>query len=108
MDSIDVTDGQAAAVAKTDSRVTLAQINDAIDTEYTFTLNSAVGALHPALATFTMCVIVMKNGFVVTGESAPADPANFNADLGAKFARETAIRKLWPLMGFVLRDRIAK
>ncbi|WP_243445370.1 Gp49 family protein [Sphingosinicella ginsenosidimutans] len=30
----------------------------------------------------TLCTIKMKNGFYVTGESAPASPENFNADLG--------------------------
>ena len=33
----------------------------------------------------TLCTIKMKNGFYVTGESAPASPENFNADLGKKF-----------------------
>lgn len=115
VDSIQVTDKQSADVAKTDDRVTLANIEDAISQEYSFTLGDAVICMTrlPApgvgspLHFLTMHVIVMKNGFVVTGESAPADPLNFNPELGAKFARENAIRKIWPLMGFALRDRLA-
>ena len=33
--------------------------------------------------------------------------ANFNAELGRKLAYEDAIRQLWPLMGFALRDKLA-
>jgi hypothetical protein len=49
----------------------------------------------------------MKNGFIVIGHSAPASPENFNAELGRKFAYENAIRQLWPLMGFALRERLS-
>jgi len=55
----------------------------------------------------TIAVVVMKNGYVVLGKSAPADPDNFNQELGEKFAREDAIRQIWPLMGFALRDKLA-
>jgi hypothetical protein len=48
----------------------------------------------------------MRNGFTVIGKSAPASAANFNAELGKKLAYEDAIRQLWPLMGFSLRDRL--
>ena len=55
----------------------------------------------------TLCVIVLKNGFTVTGESACADPAKFNAEIGQKIARANALNKVWPLMGYVLRSQIA-
>jgi hypothetical protein len=51
--------------------------------------------------------LVLKNGFTVIGKSAPASAANFNAELGKKLAYEDAIRQVWPLMGFSLRDRLA-
>ena len=55
----------------------------------------------------TLCVLKMVNGFCVVGESAPASPANFDANLGRKFAYENAIRQLWKLEGYSLRDRLA-
>lgn len=55
----------------------------------------------------TLCILRMSNGFYVVGESAPASPANFSAELGRKFAYENAIRQLWKLEGYSLRDRLA-
>ena len=52
-------------------------------------------------------MLVLRNGFTVTGQSACADPAKFNADMGRKLAREDAIRQCWKLLGFRLRDQIA-
>jgi hypothetical protein len=54
----------------------------------------------------TLCMVVLKNGFIVIGESAAADPANFNVGLGHKFAYDNAIKKIWPLMGYALRDKL--
>ena len=55
----------------------------------------------------TFCVLVLRNGFTVTGESACASPENFDADLGRKIARQNAINKVWPLMGYELRSKLA-
>lgn len=55
----------------------------------------------------TFCVLVLRNGFAVTGESACASPENFNADIGRRIARENAVNKVWPLLGFRLRDKQA-
>ena len=60
-----------------------------------------------ALSLLTICVLVLKNGFTVTGESACASPENFNADIGARLAREDAIKKVWALEGYVLRNKLA-
>jgi len=49
----------------------------------------------------------LRNGFTVTGESACASPENYNAELGRKIARQKAMDKIWPLLGFRLRDRIS-
>lgn len=54
----------------------------------------------------TVCCMTLQNGFTVTGESACASPANFNADLGQKIARENARNKIWPLAGYLLRERL--
>lgn len=55
----------------------------------------------------TICVLVLRNGFTVTGESACASPENFNAEIGRKVARENAVAKVWPLMGYELKCRLA-
>jgi len=57
--------------------------------------------------TLTVCCLKLRNGFTVTGESACASPENFDAELGRKIARQNAVQKLWPLMGYALKERIA-
>ena len=64
------------------------------------------GDLEP-LELITFCVLVLRNGFTVTGESACASPENFDAELGRKIARQNAVAKVWPLMGYELRSRLA-
>ena len=59
----------------------------------------------PYLLTF--CVLVLRNGFTVTGESACASPENFDAELGRKIARANAVAKIWPLLGFSLKQQLA-
>ena len=58
------------------------------------------------LSLLTFCVLVLRNGFTVTGESACASPENFNAEIGKKVARDNAVNKVWPLMGYLLRERL--
>lgn len=104
-------------------RVTPADIEAEIASEHFFTaLDGAVGAYHShngvhhgilfndfnaaALSLLTFCVLVLKNGFTVTGESACASPANFDEEIGRKIARQNAVNKIWPLLGFSLRDAI--
>lgn len=55
----------------------------------------------------TFCVIQLRNGFTVTGESACASPENFDEEIGRKIARQTAVAKIWPLMGYELRSKLA-
>ncbi len=64
-----------------------------------------VPANHP-LRLLTFCVLVLKNGFTVTGESACASPENFDAEVGRKIARANAVNKVWPLMGYQLREQL--
>lgn len=59
------------------------------------------------LALLTFCVLILKNGFTVTGESACASPENFDAELGRKIARQNAVAKMWPLMGYALKEQLA-
>ncbi|WP_409050126.1 Gp49 family protein [Sphaerotilus sp.] len=58
------------------------------------------------LSLLTFCVLILRNGFTVTGESACASPANFNAEIGRRIARENAVAKIWALMGYALRQRL--
>lgn len=121
MDSLQITDRASEAVAVA-PRVKLSDIEAAIMARYDVTGSGAVraaewsdeqrqfqgGRSFPAsLDVLSICILVMKNGFTVIGKSAPASPENFNAELGKQYAYEDAVRQLWPLMGFALRDRRA-
>lgn len=55
----------------------------------------------------TVCCLTLKNGFTVTGESACASPENFDAEIGQKISKSNARDKIWPLLGFRLRDELA-
>ena len=59
-----------------------------------------------SLDLLTFCVLVLRNGFTVTGESACASPENFDAEIGRKIARANAVQKVWPLMGYALKERL--
>ena len=61
----------------------------------------------PGLGLLTFCVLVLRNGFTVTGESACASPENFDAEIGRKVARQNAVARVWPLRGYELRSRIS-
>ncbi|MGJ3704630.1 Gp49 family protein [Variovorax sp. AFSI2.2] len=65
-------------------------------------------AHSPAYGLLTFCVLVLRNGFTVTGESACASPENFDAEIGRKIAHENAVQKVWPLMGYELKCRLAR
>ena len=62
--------------------------------------------LRPELGLLTFCVLTLRNGFTVTGESACASPENFDAQIGRTIARKNAIEKIWPLMGYELRSKL--
>lgn len=64
--------------------------------------------LNPSLNLLTFCVLTLKNGFTVTGESTCASPENFDAEIGRKIARQNAVSKVWPLMGYQLKSELAK
>jgi len=58
------------------------------------------------LTILTFCVLVLRNGFTVTGESSCASPENFDAEIGRKIARANAVQKIWPLMGYELKSKL--
>lgn len=105
------------AKGKTAARVTPADVEANISSEFYFTgtdgvLGASQMGTKPAgrartLDTLTFCVLVLRNGFTVTGESACTSPENFDAEIGKKIARQNAVKKIWPLMGYELRSRLA-
>jgi hypothetical protein len=89
-------------------RITPADIEANIASAYYFTAADKMsGDHHESLGLLTFCVLVLRNGFTVTGESACASPENFDAELGRKIARQNAVAKIWPLMGYALKERLA-
>lgn len=118
------------AKGKTAARVTPSDIEANIASEHYFTAGDGVygeaakemlkrcgeqatlrgiGICHePSLYLLTFCVLVLSNGFTVTGESACASPENFDAEIGRKIARQNAVQKIWPLMGYELRTKLAE
>jgi hypothetical protein len=57
--------------------------------------------------TMTVCLLTLKNGFNVTGESAAASPENFDEQIGRDIARRNARDKIWSLEGYALRNKLA-
>lgn len=55
--------------------------------------------------TLTVCAITLKNGFIVTGISASVSPQNFDKYIGESLAYAEARDKIWPLLGFRLREQ---
>ena len=100
-----------SADKSTHPRVSLGDMEGKIAGEHYFTAGEAAAALgHPASAPLdllTICILVMRNGFTVIGKSAPASPENFDTEKGRRFAYEDAIKQLWPLEGYALRERLA-
>lgn len=103
------------AKGKTALRVTPDDIEACIVSEWY--INAATGVVpdesqppvpsgHP-LECLTFCVLVLRNGFTVTGESACASPLNFDAEIGRKIARQNAVQKIWPLEGYLLKEKMA-
>lgn len=105
-----------------ENKVTPEHINALIVGEHYFTaaegvhgadiLNETCPTITEASPTslhlLTFCVLVLKNGFTVTGESACADPKIFNAVTGRNVARQNAVSKIWQLEGYLLKQRLSE
>lgn len=92
-------EAKAIVATKTAPRVTEESIKAKIDNVHyeTFIMNGSPG---------TLCVITMKNGWMSTGFSAPASVANFDADVGKRYAYDNAFKPLWQLEGYLLRETL--
>jgi hypothetical protein len=80
-------------------RVTVERLEEVIDKEQYHVFPDT---------TLTACLLTLKNGFTVLGESACASPENFNEELGRKYARENAKQKIWQLEGYLLREKLSE
>ena len=124
----DAIEQEIKAKGLTAARVTPADIEANVASEHYFTageghcgaqwlksmsddgaIDAHSASLPPApLHLLTFCALILRNGFTVTGESACVSPENFDADVGRKVARQNAINKVWPLMGYEMRSRVAE
>ena len=52
----------------------------------------------------TLCILDLENGYTIKGLSACVDPAEFDLNLGRKYAFENAIEQIWPLEGYLLAE----
>lgn len=59
-----------------------------------------------AFATMTLCVFVLRNGAVVTGEAIADSPEVYDHNKGMELAREDAKRKIWFLERYVQRNKL--
>lgn len=118
--SLEETDkaGQAAADKGGGFRVTLDYMKSEIQQIYyisgtsiarhaDFTDYKSKALNEGDLQVMTLCMIMMRNGFMVFGKSSPISPQNFDQALGRKFAYEDAVRQLWPLFAFGHKQAVA-
>ncbi len=103
-------------------RVTPADIEANIASEHYFVASDAIqhdnavnhaakdigGWVLGGTQLLTFCVLQLRNGFTVTGEAYCASPEDFDAEIGRRTARKNAVQKIWPLLGFRLRDELAR
>jgi hypothetical protein len=114
----DIENDIQAAGADVAPRVTLADIEAAIQGEYYFTAGQGITAEHrdrqedifayeSKLNRVTICTIVLRNGIVLVGANTSlVHKDNHNAELGRKMARQDAIDQAWPMFGFLLAERL--
>jgi hypothetical protein len=88
--------------------VTSFSMEEEIVDDYYRNLGSAIKAPEgsPAYNT-TLCILVLRNGFVIVGKSACVYSENFNEDTGKRLAREDALRQIGPFMGWREADKRA-
>jgi len=108
-----VPDAAQAPAPDTAPRVTPADVNNEIVSEHYFTARDGCegacggGGTYPVgLGLLTFCVLTLRNGFTVTGESACVSPENFDAAIGRMVAHDKAVEKIWPLLGYALKQQL--
>lgn len=61
-----------------------------------------IGHESTRLGNHTVVLVKLRNGFTLIEESACVDPANYNQELGERYALEKAKKRVWNLLGFLL------
>ena len=110
-EGLQATEEECAAANPSRRRVSLDDIRANISHQWMFNageqlMGGPVVEEGNPLNVLTICILTLKNGFTIIGKSAPADPENFNRELGEKLAYEDAVRQVWPLMGYHLRQEL--
>ncbi len=109
--SLETTEAECAE-GRTAPRVSLSDIKTKIISEYYYNAGDLARSFkhpeHASLDVLTICLVVLDNGFTIIGKSAPASADNFDEALGQKLAYEDAVRQIWPLMGFALREHLQR
>ena len=54
----------------------------------------------------TVCVVTLKNGFELIGESSCVSADNYNKEIGEKISFENARNKIWELEGYLLKENL--
>jgi hypothetical protein len=54
----------------------------------------------------TLCILDLENGYTIKGMSACVDPAEFDLNLGRKYAFEDAFKQIWALEGYLLAEKM--
>jgi hypothetical protein len=93
---ITLEEAKAVVSTKTAPKVTEQSIEDKID---------EVRYLKDGIT--TICIIEMRNGFKVMGTSTPASVANYDEDVGKRYAYDNAFKQLWVLEGYLLRENLS-
>lgn len=75
-----------------------------IQSEHYRNLGSALKLPDSPAGNVTLCVLILKNGFVIVGKSACVNSANFNEETGKRLAREDAIKQITPFLGWRMAD----
>lgn len=70
--------------------LTIEQIESQIESETAYTLGAKTTAV----------VLTLKSGFEVVGTSACVNAAEYDLEIGKKFARQRAMDKVWELEGY--------
>lgn len=98
-------------------KITPEDIEAAIVAEHYFTAAEGLGGscngyklldkVNGALYQVTFCVLVLRNGTKIVGINyGSVDPAQHSAEDGRRYARESAIEQIWPLLGYELRTKL--
>ena len=59
-----------------------------------------------SLEVMTICMMILKNGFMVIGQAAPASLENYDQAHGRKLAYDKCIAQLFPILGYVLKEQL--